>query len=99
MYFVATDPEKKWNYFTSTPTHLVVDYIGIRKLWTTPCGSIGRRKSRDRIQRGISAGVLESITTDLLRRLTIDQRLNAEGMLEDGLNLADGSAANFDIAR
>ena len=43
--------------------------------------------------------MLESITTDLLRRLSIDQRLNAEGMLEDGLNLADGSAANFDIAR
>ncbi len=36
MYFEATDPEKKWDYFTSTPTHLVVDYIGIPKLWTSP---------------------------------------------------------------
>jgi p-hydroxybenzoate 3-monooxygenase len=38
----------------------------------------------------IRAGVLERTTTDLLHRLGIDARLNAEGMLEDGFALADG---------
>lgn len=38
----------------------------------------------------IRAGVLERTTTDLLHRLGIDDRLNAEGMLEAGFALADG---------
>jgi p-hydroxybenzoate 3-monooxygenase len=38
----------------------------------------------------IRAGVLERTTTDLLHRLGIDARLNAEGMLEEGFCLADG---------
>jgi p-hydroxybenzoate 3-monooxygenase len=38
----------------------------------------------------IRAGVLERTTTDLLHRLGIDARLNAEGMLEEGFALADG---------
>lgn len=38
----------------------------------------------------IRAGVLERTTTDLLHRLGIDARLNAEGMTEDGFALTDG---------
>ncbi len=38
----------------------------------------------------IRAGVLEDTTTDLLHRLGIDTRLNAEGLIEDGFCLADG---------
>lgn len=37
----------------------------------------------------IRAGVLERTTTDLLHRLGIDERLNAEGLLEEGFALAD----------
>ncbi|MEG3085977.1 4-hydroxybenzoate 3-monooxygenase [Sphingomonas sp. PB4P5] len=38
----------------------------------------------------IRAGVLETVTTDLMRQLGIDQRMNAEGLIEQGFNLADG---------
>ena len=48
------------------------------------------RQSRDYILGRIRAGVLERTTTDLLRRLGIDARLDAEGIVESGFNLADG---------
>jgi p-hydroxybenzoate 3-monooxygenase len=38
----------------------------------------------------IRAGVLERTTTDLLHRLGIDERLNREGLLEEGFCLASG---------
>ncbi|WP_182466681.1 4-hydroxybenzoate 3-monooxygenase [Sphingomonas gilva] len=46
------------------------------------------RQSRAYVESRIRAGVLETVTTDLLRRLGIDARLNAEGLVEDGFNLA-----------
>ncbi|WP_404366925.1 4-hydroxybenzoate 3-monooxygenase [Sphingomonas sp. MMS24-J45] len=48
------------------------------------------RQSPDYILGRIRAGVLERTTTDLLRRLGIDARLDAEGIIESGFNLADG---------
>lgn len=48
------------------------------------------RSSRDHVLSRIRAGVLERTTTDLLHRLGIDERLNREGMLEEGFCLADG---------
>ena len=48
------------------------------------------RQSPDYVLGRIRAGVLERTTTDLLRRLGIDTRLDAEGIIESGFNLADG---------
>ncbi len=48
------------------------------------------RSSTDHVLSRIRAGVLERTTTDLLRRLGIDERLNREGLLEEGFCLADG---------
>lgn len=38
----------------------------------------------------IRAGVLEQITVGLMERLGLDARLKAEGLVEEGFNLADG---------
>lgn len=51
---------------------------------------IVERSSRDHVLSRIRAGVLERTTTDLLHRLGIDERLNREGLLEEGFCLADG---------
>lgn len=51
---------------------------------------IVERASADYVLGRIRAGVLERTTTDLLHRLGIDERLNAEGILEEGFCLADG---------
>jgi p-hydroxybenzoate 3-monooxygenase len=48
------------------------------------------RASADYVLGRIRAGVLERTTTDLLHRLGIDERLNREGLLEEGFCLADG---------
>ena len=48
------------------------------------------RQSRERIESRIRAGILESTTTDLLRRLGIHDGLDARGIREEGFNLADG---------
>jgi p-hydroxybenzoate 3-monooxygenase len=48
------------------------------------------RTSQPRVLERIRAGVLERTTTDLLHRLGLDERLNREGMLEEGFALADG---------
>lgn len=59
---------------------------------------IVERQSRDYVESRIRAGVLESVTTDLLRQLGIDARLDAEGMVEDGFNLAtDDQVIRIDI--
>jgi len=49
---------------------------------------IVERQSRDYVESRIRAGVLETVTTDLLRKLGIDANLNAAGLLEEGFNLA-----------
>jgi p-hydroxybenzoate 3-monooxygenase len=51
---------------------------------------IVERASADYVLGRIRAGVLERTTTDLLHRLGLDARLNAEGLLEEGFCLADG---------
>lgn len=48
------------------------------------------RQSPDYVLSRIRAGVLEQITVDLMERLGLDARLNAEGLAEAGFNLADG---------
>ncbi|RYD68040.1 MAG: 4-hydroxybenzoate 3-monooxygenase [Sphingomonadales bacterium] len=48
------------------------------------------RQTRDYVESRIRAGVLETVTTDLLHQLGIDAGLNANGLLEEGFNLADG---------
>jgi p-hydroxybenzoate 3-monooxygenase len=51
---------------------------------------IVERQTRDYVESRIRAGVLETVTTDLLRKLGVDAGLNANGLLEEGFNLADG---------
>ncbi len=51
---------------------------------------IVERQSPEYILSRIRAGVLEEITTDLMHRLGLDERLNKEGLLEEGFCLADG---------
>ncbi len=48
------------------------------------------RQNRAYVESRIRAGVLETVTVELMRRLGIDARMNAEGLIEDGFNLADG---------
>ncbi|MEH3041555.1 MAG: 4-hydroxybenzoate 3-monooxygenase [Sphingomonas paucimobilis] len=46
------------------------------------------RQSPDYVLGRIRAGVLEAVTTDLMERLGLDRRLRAEGLVEEGFNLA-----------
>jgi p-hydroxybenzoate 3-monooxygenase len=48
------------------------------------------RQSPDYVLGRIRAGVLEQVTVGLMERLGLDARLKAEGLIEDGFNLADG---------
>lgn len=48
------------------------------------------RQTREYVESRIRAGVLETVTTDIMHRLGIDARMNREGLMEDGFNLADG---------
>lgn len=48
------------------------------------------RQSRDYVESRIRAGVLETVTTDLLHRLGVDAGLDANSLMEEGFNLADG---------
>ncbi|MCX7285023.1 MAG: 4-hydroxybenzoate 3-monooxygenase [Novosphingobium sp.] len=48
------------------------------------------RQQPDYILGRIRAGVLEQITVSLMERLGLDARLKAEGLVEEGFNLADG---------
>lgn len=48
------------------------------------------RQTGDYVLSRIRAGVLEEITVSLMERLGLDQRLKAEGLVENGFNLADG---------
>jgi p-hydroxybenzoate 3-monooxygenase len=51
---------------------------------------IVERRSPKYILGRIRAGVLEPITIKLMQRLGLDGRMNTEGLLHDGFNLADG---------
>ncbi len=51
---------------------------------------IVERQSREHVERRIRAGVLEETTTNILKRLGIDARMNEEGLPHGGFNLADG---------
>ena len=60
---------------------------------------IVERQARDYVESRIRAGVLETVTTDLLHRLGIDAGLNANGLVEHGFNLADGEhVIRIDVA-
>ena len=48
------------------------------------------RQTPGHVLSRIRAGVLEAITVDLMERLGLDARLKAEGLVEQGFNLADG---------
>ncbi|RYE04066.1 MAG: 4-hydroxybenzoate 3-monooxygenase [Sphingomonadales bacterium] len=50
---------------------------------------IVERQARDYVEGRIRAGVLETVTTDLMHKLGIDAGLKANGLLEEGFNLAD----------
>lgn len=52
--------------------------------------TIVERQSADYVLNRIRAGVLETVTTDLMHKIGIDAGLNAEGIREEGFNLADG---------
>ncbi len=57
------------------------------------------RQTREHILSRIRAGVLERTTTDLMDRLGLNERLNREGLPEDGFNLAEGGRLiRIDIA-
>lgn len=51
---------------------------------------IVERQSAEHVLGRIRAGVLETVTTGLMEKLGLDERLKAEGMREAGFNLADG---------
>jgi len=57
------------------------------------------RASGDYVLGRIRAGVLERVTTDLMERLGLAERMNREGLPHDGFNLADGERLiRIDIA-
>lgn len=57
------------------------------------------RQSADYVLSRIRAGVLERVTTALMERLGLGERMNAEGLPHDGFNLADGERLiRIDIA-
>jgi p-hydroxybenzoate 3-monooxygenase len=57
------------------------------------------RQTPDYVLGRIRAGVLERITVSLMERLGLDARLKAEGLVENGFNLADGERLiRIDIA-
>jgi len=61
---------------------------------------IVERAAPDYVLGRIRAGVLERVTTDIMTRLGLDARMNAEGLPHDGFNLADGERLiRIDIAK
>lgn len=51
---------------------------------------IVERSTREHVSGRIRAGVLEQVTVQLMKRLGLDSRMKAEGLLHDGFHLADG---------
>jgi p-hydroxybenzoate 3-monooxygenase len=61
---------------------------------------IVERQTQAHVEGRIRAGVLETLTTDLMARLGLDAGLKAHGMHEEGFNLADGEhVIRIDISR
>ncbi|WP_066818855.1 4-hydroxybenzoate 3-monooxygenase [Sphingomonas mali] len=61
---------------------------------------IVERQTQAHVEGRIRAGVLETLTTDLMARLGLDAGLKAHGMREEGFNLADGEhVIRIDISR
>lgn len=57
------------------------------------------RQTPDYVLGRIRAGVLEQVTVNLMERLGLDARLKAEGLIEEGFNLADGETLiRIDVA-
>jgi p-hydroxybenzoate 3-monooxygenase len=57
------------------------------------------RQPADHVLGRIRAGVLETVTTGLMTKLGIDRRMKAEGLIEEGFNLATHDAViRIDIA-
>lgn len=48
------------------------------------------RQTGEHVGSRIRAGVLETVTVDLMRQLGLDARMQTEGLWHDGFNLADG---------
>lgn len=48
------------------------------------------RQNRNHVEGRIRAGVLERTTTEIVERLGLAERMNREGIVEAGFNLADG---------
>ena len=56
-------------------------------------------RSRTYVEARIRAGVLEQTTVELLRRIGVDRRLDAEGLAHDGFTLSvDGAPMRIDLA-
>lgn len=61
---------------------------------------IVERQGRAHVEGRIRAGVLETVTTEMLARLGVDAGLKAHGIREEGFNLADGEhIIRIDITR
>jgi p-hydroxybenzoate 3-monooxygenase len=57
------------------------------------------RRDRDYVEGRVRAGVLEQTSVDLLRRLGLSERLDREGLVHGGTNLAlDGQIFHIDMA-
>lgn len=57
------------------------------------------RRDRDYVEGRVRAGVLEQITTDLLHRLGLGERLGREGLIHEGTQIAlDGEIFRVDMA-
>ena len=48
------------------------------------------RQTKEHVLSRIRAGVLETVTTEILKDLDLAQRMNVEGLPHDGFHLADG---------
>ncbi|OJU09808.1 MAG: 4-hydroxybenzoate 3-monooxygenase [Caulobacterales bacterium 68-7] len=57
------------------------------------------RRDRAYVESRIRAGILEQTTVDLLQRVGVDARMNAEGLPHDGFRIAvDGELFRIDLA-
>ena len=57
------------------------------------------RRDRDYVEGRVRAGVLEQVTVDLMRRLGLDARLDREGLVHRGTNIAlDGRLFRINMA-
>jgi len=69
------------------PAGLLLGHL-LRRAGIDAC--ILERQSAAHVLARIRAGVLETVTTDLLARLGLDARLRAEALVHDAVNFSDG---------